>query len=400
MEKRELYIEIMTKWPRHHISLNQVLGRLAAIAILLTFFPPLFEAQSAKSIPMEPFGKTPDGQQASLYTLRNQSGMEVKITNYGGTVTSVKVKDRHNNFGDVVLGFNSIDGYVAKTNTAYFGAIIGRYANRLARGTFTLDGHEYHVPTNDGPNSLHGGTRGFDKRIWQAKDVSSAKGPTLELQYLSHDGEEGFPGNLSVTVRYSVTERNELLIDYLATTDKDTVLNLTNHSYFNLSGPGSGDILNHKVTLAADKFTPIDATLIPTGEIQSVAGTPFDFRKPTAVGARINDDNQQLKLAKGYDHNFVLTRSGHSLVMAAKVEDPNSGRVLEVFTTQPSIQFYSGNFLNGAVSGIGGTYNFRSALCLETQHYPDSPNHSNFPSVVLHPKESFHQTTIYRFSTE
>ena len=359
-----------------------------------------FKAQSAKSIPMEPFGKTHDGQEASLYTLKGASGMEVKITNYGGTVTSIKVKDRKGNFGDVVLGFDSLDGYVAKNNTAYFGALIGRYGNRIAHGTFTLDGHEYHVPTNDGPNSLHGGLKGFDKRVWQAKDVSSAKGPALELHYVSRDGEEGFPGNLSVTVRYSVTERDELIIDYVATTDKDTVLNLTNHSYFNLLGPGSGDILNHKLTLAADRFTPIDQTLIPTGEIQSVAGSPLDFRKPTAIGSRINDDNQQLKYAKGYDHNFVLNRSGNSLVMAAKVEDPNSGRVLEAFTTQPGIQFYSGNFLDGSVHGIGGAYKFRSALCLETQHFPDSPNHPNFPTTVLRPKERFHQTTIYRFSTE
>jgi len=359
-----------------------------------------FKAQSAKNIPMEPFGKTPDGQDVSLYTLKNQSGMEVKITNYGGTVTSIKVKDRHGNFGDVVLGFDTLDGYVAKTNTAYFGAVIGRYANRIAHGAFSLDDHEYHVPTNDGPNALHGGLRGFDKRVWDAKDVSTSKGPALELHYLSKDGEEGFPGNLSVTVRYSVSDKNDLTIDYAAETDKDTVLNLTNHSYFNLSGPGHGDILNHKLTLAADRFTPINENLIPTGEIRSVAGTPLDFRKSTTVGSRINSDDQQLKFAKGYDHNFVLNRSGDSLVMAAKVEDPDSGRVLEVFTTQPGIQFYSGNFLNGSVHGIGGAYNFRSALCLETQHYPDSPNHSNFPSVVLRPKQRFHQVTVYRFSTE
>ncbi len=300
----------------------------------------------------------------------------------------------------MVLGFDSLDGYVSKTNTSYFGALIGRYANRIANGTFSLDGHQYHIPLNDGPNALHGGLRGFDKRVWDAKDVSSADAPALELHYLSRDGEEGFPGNLSVTVRYSLGSENDLRLDYTATTDKDTVLNLTNHSYFNLAGPGSGDILNHKLTLVADRFTPINDKLIPTGAIQSVAGTPLDFRTPTKVGAHINEHNDQLKFAKGYDFNFVLNHPANELALAAKVEEPHSGRVMEVFTTQPGIQFYSGNFLNGSVHGIGGVYKFRSALCLETQHFPDSPNHSNFPSVVLHPGEEFHQTTIYRFSTE
>jgi aldose 1-epimerase len=371
-----------------------------AVTAMLASLAAGVKAQSAKNMDMQPFGKTSDGHEVFLYTLRNASGMEVKITNYGGTITSIKVKDRHGKFGDVVLGFQNLDGYVSKTNKSYFGAIIGRYANRIAHGTFVLDGHQYHIPTNDGPNSLHGGLRGFDKRVWDAKDVSTASTPELELHYLSRDGEEGFPGNLSVTVRYSLGAENDLRVDYSATTDKDTVLNLTNHSYFNLAGPGSGDILNHKLTLQADRFTPIDQTLIPTGAIQSVAGTPLDFRKPTAIGSRINQDDQQLKFAKGYDHNFVLNRSGHELGMAAKVEEPHSGRVLEVLTTQPGIQFYSGNFLNGSVHGIGGAYNFRSALCLETQHFPDSPNHPNFPSVVLRPGEQFHQTTVFRFSTE
>lgn len=348
---------------------------------------------------MQPFGKTPDGQEVSLFTLKNQSGMEVKITNYGGTITSIKVKDRHGKFGDVVLGFDTLDGYVSKTNTAYFGALIGRYANRIAKGTFNLDGHDYHVPTNDGPNALHGGLRGFDKRVWEVRSAPTDQ-PSLELHYVSRDGEEGFPGNLSVTVRYSLGDANDLRIDYSATTDKDTVLNLTNHSYFNLSGPGSGDILHHKLTLAADRFTPIDSTLIPTGTLQDVAGTPLDFRTPAIVGSRIKQDNDQLKFAKGYDHNFVLNHSEKELALAAMVEDPHSGRVMEVFTTQPGIQFYSGNFLNGTVHGIGGVYKFRSALCLETQHFPDSPNHPNFPSTVLKPGDEFHQTTIYRFSTE
>jgi aldose 1-epimerase len=380
--------------------LSQTCARALALTALLSSLALAGRAQSAKNMDMQPFGKTSDGQEVFLYTLRNQSGMDVKITNYGGTITSIKVKDRHGKFNDVVLGFDNLDGYVSKNNTSYFGALIGRYANRIAHGTFVLDGHQYHIPINDGPNSLHGGLRGFDKRVWQAKDVSTARAPEVELHYLSRDGEEGFPGNLSVTVRYSVSGENDLRLDYSATTDKDTVLNLTNHSYFNLAGPGSGDVLEHKLTLAADRFTPIDQTLIPAGAIKDVAGTPLDFRKPTTIGARINEDDQQLKFAKGYDHNFVLNHSGQGIELAAKVEEPHSGRVLEVFTTQPGIQFYSGNFLNGSVRGIGGVYNFRSALCLETQHFPDSPNHPNFPSVVLRPGQEFHQTTIFRFSTE
>jgi aldose 1-epimerase len=380
----------MSQMCSHALVLTSVVASLAAGG----------KAQSAKNMNMQSFGKTSDGHEVSLYTLKNRSGMEAKITNYGGIITSIKVKDRHGKFGDVVLGFENLDGYLSKTNKSYFGAIIGRYANRIAHGTFVLDGHQYHIPTNDGPNSLHGGLRGFDKRVWDAKDVSTARASELELHYLSRDGEEGFPGNLSVTVRYSLGDENDLHIDYYATTDKDTVLNLTNHSYFNLTGPGSGEILNHKLTLQADQFTPIDKTLIPTGAIQSVAGTPLDFRKPTAIGSRINQDDPQLKFGKGYDHSFVLNHSGHELSLAAKVEEPQSGRVLEVLTTQPGIQFYSGNFLDGSVHGIGGAYKFRSALCLETQHFPDSPNHPNFPSVVLRPGEQFHQTTVFRFSTE
>jgi aldose 1-epimerase len=370
-------------------------ARAFVLTLLSTTFAPGFRAQS-----MQPFGKTSDGQEVSLYTLKNQSGMEVKITNYGGTITSIKVKDRQGKFGDVVLGFDSLDGYVSKANTAYFGALIGRYANRIANGTFTLDGHQCHIPTNDGPNALHGGLRGFDKRVWEVKGTPTPNQPALELHYLSPDGEEGFPGNLSVTVRYSLVDKNDLRIDYTATTDKNTVLNLTNHSYFNLAGPGSGDILNHKLTLAADRFTPINSNLIPTGTLQNVAGTPFDFRTPAIIGSRIQQDNEQLKFAKGYDHNFVLNHSGKELALAAKVEEPHSGRVMEVLTTQPGVQFYTGNFLNGSVHGVGGVYNFRSALCLETQHFPDSPNHSNFPTTLLRPGNEFHQTTIYRFSTK
>lgn len=356
--------------------------------------------QSNAGIQKTPFGNV-DGKEVFLFTLRNSAGMEVKITNYGGTITSISVPDRKHNFGDVALGFDNLDGYTAKSNNAYFGATVGRYANRIAHGAFSLDGHEYHIPTNDGPNSLHGGKKGFDKQVWDAKDVSGAGGAALELHYLSRDGEEGFPGNLNVTVRFSLGSRNDLRIDYTATTDKDTVLNLTNHSYFNLAGAGSETVLNHKLTLAADHFTPIDSTLIPTGAIQSVAGTPLDFRKATAIGGRINENNEQLKFGKGYDHNFVLnSKGGGAPALAAKVEEPTFGRVLEVFTTQPGIQFYSGNFLDGTIHGNGGAYRYRSALALETQHFPDSPNHSNFPTTVLHPGEQFRSTTIYRFSTE
>lgn len=360
----------------------------------------LYPLAVAASLPKESFGTTADGHHVYLYTLKNAAGMEVKITNYGGTVESIKVKDRNGKFGDVVLGFDKLDGYTSKLNTAYFGALIGRYGNRLAKGTFSLEGHTYHVPTNDGPNALHGGTVGFNKRVWDARDVSTDTEPALELHYLSPDGEQGFPGNLDVTVRYSLDSDNGLHIDYQATTNKDTVLNLTNHSYFNLTGAGSATILTHKLTIDANRFTPIDSTLIPTGQLESVAKTPFDFRKATDIGARIGAKSQQLKLGKGYDHNFVLNHPGDLNRLAAMVQEPKSGRVLKVYTTQPGIQFYSGNFLEGNIHGIGGIYRHRSALCLETQHFPDSPNHPSFPTTVLHPGEQFHQTTIYRFSTE
>jgi len=380
--------------------MKTILVRVFASSVLLISSTGVFRGQSAQPLPKESFGKTPDGQEVFLYTLKNSSGMEVKITNYGGTVASVKVMDRNKKFADVVLGFSNVEGYTQKLNTAYFGALIGRYGNRIARGTFTLDGHQYHLPINDGPNTLHGGLKGFNSKIWDAKDVSTAEGPALELHYLSKDGEEGFPGNLDVTVRYSVDAQNGLHIDYNATTDKDTVLNLTNHSYFNLEGAGSETVLHHRLTLAADRYTPINSTLIPTGAIESIAGTPFDFRSATTIGAHINDQNEQLKYAKGYDHNFVLNSGVNLSTAAAKVEDPKSGRVLEVFTTQPGVQFYTGNFLDGKMHGVGGAYRFRSALCLETQHFPDSPNQPSFPSTVLHPGEQYHQTTIYRFSTE
>jgi aldose 1-epimerase len=345
------------------------------------------------------FGKMPNGQEVSLYTLTNRNGMKVEITNYGARIVSIVVPDRHGKFADVVLGYDNLDGYLSKGDP-FFGAIVGRYANRIARGRFKLDGVEYHLPINDGPNSLHGGPEGFDKRVWKAEELSQTH-PAVEFTYVSKNGEEGYPGDLTVKVTYTLTEGNELRIDYHATTDKDTVLNLSNHSYFNLAGQGSGNILKEIMMINSDKFTPVDSTLIPTGRLESVAGTPFDFRKPTVIGARIDEDNEQLKYCHGYDMNFVLDRKGPGLELAARAVDPGSGRVLEVLTTQPGLQFYTGNFLDGTIHGKGGkVYGHRSAFCLETQHFPDSPNRPNFPSTELKPGQTFHQVTVFKFSTE
>ena len=339
-------------------------------------------AASVPKIEESPFGEV-DGKPITLYTLKNAAGMQVTITNYGGAVTSIKVPDRNGNFADVALGFDNVTPYT--TTTSYFGGLIGRYGNRIGKAQFQLDGKVYHIEANENGNALHGGTIGFNKRIWEAKDVSTPKAAALELHYLSPDGEMGFPGNLNVTVRYTLDAKNGLEIAYSATTDKDTVLNLTNHSYFNLAGAGSGTVLKHRLTIRADHFTPIDSGLIPTGVIQSVDGTPFDFRHGEVIGAHINEDNEQLKLGKGYDQNFVLNAPRTLKQWAVKVEEPTSGRVMEVYTDQPAVQFYTGNFLDGTAHGMGGTYNYRSALCLETQHYPDSPNHPNFPSAELRP---------------
>jgi len=343
------------------------------------------------------FGKMSDGQTIELYTLTNKNGVQVGITNYGGRIVSILVPDRQGQMADVVLGFDNGNDYLGAN--PYFGAIVGRYANRIAKAKFTLDGVEYKLAANDGPNSLHGGLRGFDKVMWKATELAK-ENSALELTYLSKDGEEGYPGNLSVKVTYTLSDENELWIDYHAATDKDTVLNLSNHSYFNLAGEGHGDILQHLVMINASRFTPVDGTLIPTGELRNVHSTPFDFRQPTAIGARINDDDEQLKLGRGYDHNFVLDRKGSGMTLAARVTEPVSGRVLEVRTTQPGIQFYTGNFLDGTIHGKGGkVYGHRFAFCLETQHFPDSPNHPSFPSTELKPGETFHQVTVFKFST-
>jgi aldose 1-epimerase len=336
------------------------------------------------------------GKSATIYTLTNKSGIEARITNYGGILVSLKTPDRNGTMADIVLGFDSADGYIANPGP-FFGALIGRYANRIGKARFSLNGVEYKVDKNDGENSLHGGARGFDKRMWTPRELPDGG---LELTYLSQDGEDEYPGNMKVVVTYHLSDANELKIDYSATTDKDTVVNLTNHAYFNLKGAGSGDILGHLLTLAADRFTPVDAGLIPTGELRSVNGTPFDFRKPAAIGARIEQGDEQLKLGRGYDHNWVLNRSGNGLTLAARVEEPTSGRVLEVRTTQPGIQFYTGNFLDGTIKGKGGkVYGLRSGLCLETQHFPDSPNKPAFPSTVLKAGKEFRSSTVLRFST-
>jgi aldose 1-epimerase len=358
-----------------------------------------FDAKGQATVKKESFGKTADGQSVELYTLTNAKGMVAKITNYGGIITSLKVPDRNGKLDDVVLGFDNLDAYLK--GHPYFGAIIGRYGNRIAKGRFTLDGVEYKLAVNNGENHLHGGIKGFDKVVWNAKPAQTRNGATLELAYLSKDGEEGYPGNLSVKVIYTLTNANELKIDYSATTDKDTVINLTSHSYFNLAGQGNGDILKHQLSINANRFTPMDAGSIPTGELKDVRGTPFDFSQATGIGARINQDDEQLKFGKGYDHNFVLNGEMGTLRQAARVYETASGRVMEVWTTEPGMQFYTGNFLDGTLTGKDGkVYNQRYGFCLETQHFPDSPNKPNFPSVVLKKGGRYQTTTTYKFSIQ
>jgi len=347
------------------------------------------------------FGKTSDGQAADLYTLTNKHGMEVGITNFGATVVSISVPDKTGKSGDVTLGHTNAAEYQA--GKGYLGATVGRYGNRIAKGKFSLDGKEYSLPKNDGPNSLHGGTVGFNGHMWSARDASTPAGQAVLMTYVSKDGEEGYPGNLTVTVIFTLpAAENALKIEYSAATDKNTVLNPTNHSYFNLAGQGNGDILKNEMTIHASRFTPVDSTLIPTGELKKVAGTPFDFTKATAVGARIEQNDEQLKFGKGYDHNWVLDKKAGSAApsLAVEVYEPTSGRVMSVYTTEPGVQFYTGNFLDASITGKDGkVYGRRSALCLETQHFPDSPNHPDFPTTELKPGQKFHSTTIYRFST-
>jgi aldose 1-epimerase len=344
------------------------------------------------------FGKTKDGQQVHLYTLANANGMTAKIMTYGAIITEIHVPDRTGHTADVVLGFNNLDAYLA--GHPYFGSIAGRYANRIAKGKFTLDGKEYTLAVNNGPNSLHGGLKGFDKVVWKGTGpVAVSGGQQIKLTYISKDGEEGYPGNLTTTVTYTLTDKNELKLDIDATTDKPTVLNLTNHSYFNLAGENSGTIKEHILTLNADKFTAVDSTSIPTGELKDVKGTVMDFTTPHVIGDRI--EKVPGGAPGGYDHNYIINGGGAKLTMTAKLKDPKSGRTLELWTTQPAVQLYTGNYLDGTLTGIGGSkYEKNDAVCLETQHYPDSPNHPAFPTTTLRPGEKFHQQTVYKFGAE
>jgi aldose 1-epimerase len=384
---------------RPNARIPAMVAALLFLGAMTTLPYPTAEAKS--KMQKQAFGKIQDGQSVDLYTLTNKYGMTVAISNFGGTLVSLKVPDRDGKLGDVVLGYDNPADY--ENGKAYFGGTIGRYGNRIAHGKFTLDGVVYSLPLNDGPNTLHGGVRGFNKHVWIARDVSSSAGEALELTYVSRDGEEGFPGTLTVKVVYTLfADENAVKIEYTATTDKDTVLNLTNHSYFNLSGQGNGDILQHQLKLYASQFTPVDVTLIPTGKLQDVQNTPFDFLQPIAIGQRINMNDEQLKFGRGYDHNWVLDKkSPNTMSLAARAYDPQSGRVLEVSTTEPGVQFYSGNFLDGTVRGKDGkVYAYRSAFCLETQHFPDSPNQKNFPSTELKPGQTLHSTSIYKFTVQ
>ncbi len=345
------------------------------------------------------YGSTPEGQPVDIYTITNSQRIEVRVINLGGAITSLLAPDRNGKQANIVLGFDDLEGYL--TNRPHFGAIIGRYTNRIANGKFILDGVEYSLAKNNGPNALHGGLKGFDKALWQAKSFQGQAEAGVTFIYVSKDGEEGYPGNLKTTVTYTLTDRNELIFDYEATTDKATPINLTQHTYFNLAGDGSGDVLGHELTMNADRFTPVDATMIPTGELRSVKGTPLDFTQPTAIGSRINADYEPLKLALGYDQNFVINRKGSGLEFAARVYEPTSGRVLEVYTTEPAVHLYTANFLDGTIRRKQGySYKQRSGLCLETQHFPDSPNHPDFPSTILRPGQTYHSRTMLKFSVE
>jgi len=344
------------------------------------------------------FGKLDDGREVELFTLANSQGMKVSVSTLGAAVTSLWVPDRGGKLADVVLGYDSLDGYLR--DNSYFGAIVGRYGNRIGKGRFRLDGREYRLSLNDGENHLHGGRAGFNRALWLAKPLANASGPALELTLVSPDGDQGYPGTVKLTVTYTLTEKNELRIDYEGTTDKATILNPTHHSYFNLSGDFGSTILDHLLRIDADAFTPVDKGLIPTGKLVPVAGTPMDFRKPTAIGARINVPCEQLALGKGYDHNWVLNRFDGKVRDVAELYDPRSGRRMTVATDQPGLQFYSGNFLDGRAEGKGTAFQYRTGLCLETQIFPDSPNQPSFPSATLRPGKVYRQTTIYRFTAE
>ena len=356
------------------------------------------EPASDSGVTSMTFGKTREGEVVEKFTLRNAAGMEVDISAWGAAITRILVPDRQGAKADVVLAFGALEPYLDPN--PYFGSIVGRYGNRIAKGRFTLNGVEYKLATNNGENHLHGGTRGFDRRLWKAKTSTTPEGPSVALTYVSADGEEGYPGTLTATVTYTLTAQNALRIAYHATTDKDTVVNLTNHAYFNLAGHGNGTILDHQLTLDADRYTPVDKGLIPTGELRPVEGTAFDFRTPTAIGARIDGEDEQLKFGLGYDHNFVLNGTAGTMRRAARAVEPKSGRTLEVHTTEPGVQFYSGNFLDGVAGKDGKTYPYRGGFCLEAQHYPDSPNKPEFPSTVLKAGQEYQTTTEYRFGVD
>ena len=369
--------------------------RVLASAVVAVVCGVSVTGQSRRGVPHTVFGKTADGQPVEVYTLTNANGMEVKAITYGCIITSLKVPDRAGKLADVVLGYDTLDGYLK--DSPYFGAVVGRYGNRIAKGQFTLDGKTYKLATNNGPNHLHGGNKGFDKVVWKAAWKNGAQGAGVICSRTSPDGEEGYPGNLQTSVTYTLTDKNELVVEYRATTDKATPVNLTQHSYFTLAAD-AGDILGHQLTIDADRYTPVDDTLIPTGELATVAGTPFDFRKTTAIGARIGTDDPQLKNGNGYDHNWVLSSAASGLRHAVHVVEPKTGRTLDIATTEPGVQFYSGNFLDGSITGKGGrVYKHRSGFCLETQHYPDSPNHPNFPTTILRPGQVYSSKTVFTF---
>lgn len=374
--------------------------RFALLTLLLFSFTMSMASAQGGSVDVQPYGTTADGKDVDEYTLTNANGMEIKIITYGGTITSIRVPDRNGEMANVTLGFDNLADY--ETRSPYFGNITGRYANRIANATFTLDDTEYTLAANNGPNSLHGGEEGFDNKVWEAEVIEGDGEVGVSLHYLSPDGEEGYPGNLDVTVVYTLTDDNEIRIDYTATTDAPTVVNLTNHAYFNLAGEGTGSIYDHVLMIDADRYTPVDETLIPTGELAEVEGTPFDFRLPKVIGPGQRSSHEQIVLGRGYDHNFVLNREDPEdgvMMLAARVYEPESGRVLEVWTTEPGIQFYAGNFLDGTLIGPSGhLYRQSDGFALETQHYPDSPNQPDFPSTVLRPGETYQTTTIYKFA--
>ncbi len=356
------------------------------------------ETTMTSTISKEVWGELADGQKADLYTLTNANGMVVKISNYGGIITQITAADKNGKWEDVVLGFDSLSTYLK--GHPFFGALVGRYGNRIAKGKFTLDGQEYTLPINNGPNALHGGLKGFDKKLWNATEIKKDSIVGLELTYVSADGEEGYPGKLNVKVTYMLTNDNGIQIDYEATTDKTTIVNLTNHSYFNLTGMKK-DILGHELSILSDSLVPVDGTLIPTGKLLSVTGTPFDFREPTLVGKRIDQtEDEQIKNGGGYDHCWVINRTNNDLIPFATVRDPESGRFMEVSTTEPAVQFYTGNFLDGSLKGKNATYSKRFGLCLETEHYPDSPNQPQFPTTTLKPGETYKTSTKYTFSVK